>query len=53
MICQFVKKIVSIVTFAVYTIYTYGTLADAWVKKDKRLENKESVPWTQVTFLDF
>ena len=41
MICQFVKNFVCIVTFSLYITYTYGTQADAWLKKDKNLENQK------------
>ena len=41
MIWQFVKNFVNIVTFDLSTIYTYWTLADAPVKKDKHLENQK------------
>ena len=36
------KKILSILTFLLYIPYTYGTLADAWVKKGKHLESQKS-----------
>ena len=42
-IWQFVKKFVNIVTFALYITYTYRTLADARVKKDKHLENQNVI----------
>ena len=29
------------ITFSLYITYTYGTLADAWVKKDKHLESQK------------
>ena len=40
-IWQFVKNFVSIVTFALCITYTYWTLVDARVKKDKHLENQK------------
>ena len=39
-----------IVTFALCITYTYWTLDDAWVKKDKHLENKKMSFWVHVTF---
>ena len=40
-ILQFVKNFVSIVFFVFCITYTYWTLVDAWMKKDKHLENQK------------
>jgi hypothetical protein len=40
MIWQFVKHFVSLVTFYLFITYTFWTLADARVKKEKYLENQ-------------
>ena len=41
MIWQFVKNVVSIVTFAASITHTYWTLEDARVKKDEHLESQK------------
>ena len=52
MIWQFVREtFVSMVIFALSITYKNWTLVDAWVKKDRHLENKKMLLSVQVTFL--